>query len=31
MFKTGKGRYVAPVPIENSLGNHPLVGDAVKR
>ena len=25
MFKTGKGRYVAPVPIENSLGNHPLV------
>ncbi|SFP92337.1 AMP-binding protein [Variovorax sp. 770b2] len=25
MFKTGKGRYVAPVPIENALGNHPLV------
>ena len=25
LFKTAKGRYVAPVPIENQLGSHPRV------
>lgn len=25
LFKTGKGKYVAPVPIENKLANHPQV------
>ncbi|MEK6805109.1 MAG: AMP-binding protein [Pseudomonadota bacterium] len=25
LFKTAKGKYVAPVPIENKLGNHPSV------
>ena len=25
LFKTSKGKYVAPVPIENKLGNHPRV------
>lgn len=25
LFKTAKGKYVAPVPIENRLGNHPMV------
>lgn len=25
LFKTSKGKYVAPVPIENRLGNHPLI------
>ena len=25
LFKTSKGKYVAPVPIENKLGAHPLV------
>ena len=25
LFKTSKGKYVAPVPIENLLSNHPLV------
>ena len=25
LFKTSKGKYVAPVPIENRLGNHPSV------
>lgn len=25
LFKTSKGKYVAPVPIENMLSNHPLV------
>lgn len=25
LFKTSKGKYVAPVPIENTLSNHPLV------
>ena len=25
LFKTAKGKYVAPVPIENRLGNYPLV------
>lgn len=25
LFKTSKGKYVAPVPIENKLGNHPMV------
>jgi long-chain acyl-CoA synthetase len=25
LFKTGKGKYVAPVPIENRLNAHPLV------
>lgn len=25
LFKTAKGKYVAPVPIENSLNNHPMV------
>lgn len=25
LFKTSKGKYVAPVPIEQLLGNHPLV------
>ena len=25
LFKTSKGKYVAPVPIENRLGNHPMI------
>lgn len=25
LFKTGKGKYVAPVPVENRLGNHPMI------
>ncbi|MNC56636.1 Long-chain-fatty-acid--CoA ligase FadD15 [compost metagenome] len=25
LFKTAKGKYVAPVPIEAKLGNHPRV------
>lgn len=25
LFKTAKGKYVAPVPIENRLGNHPAI------
>jgi long-subunit acyl-CoA synthetase (AMP-forming) len=25
LFKTSKGKYVAPAPIENALSNHPLV------
>ena len=25
LFKTSKGKYVAPVPIENKLNNHPKV------
>ena len=27
LFKTSKGKYVAPVPIENLLANHPRVED----
>jgi long-subunit acyl-CoA synthetase (AMP-forming) len=29
LFKTSKGKYVAPVPIENRLGAHPLVESAL--
>ena len=25
LFKTGKGKYVAPAPIENTLNNHPMI------
>lgn len=25
LFKTSKGKYVVPVPIENQLGNHPMI------
>jgi long-chain acyl-CoA synthetase len=25
LFKTGKGKYVAPAPIENKLGTHPAI------
>jgi long-subunit acyl-CoA synthetase (AMP-forming) len=29
LFKTGKGKYVAPAPIENRLNAHPMVESAI--
>jgi long-subunit acyl-CoA synthetase (AMP-forming) len=29
LFKTGKGKYVAPAPIENRLNTHPMVESAI--